>query len=151
MSKYRFIEFAEAMKKTLASGLVIFLIALLVTGCGGAASQSSQEAPTPEAKSIKSDFVFMSDFLDSLKSKGIICTEYVQDKEVLLVKEQGNCNYMGQELTVDLFGDAKTTLEMVKSLKAFGGYWLTSNNWVIVVQDESVAKDLSLKLEVEVL
>jgi hypothetical protein len=144
-------KIALGNSRILLSGLISLFLAIVVTGCGGSSTQSTNENNAPQPKLIKSDFVFMSDFLDALKSKGIACTDYLQNKEVLLVKEEGNCNYMGVELTVDLFGDSKTTLETVKGLKAFGGYWLTSNNWVIVVQDETVAKDLSSKLEVTVL
>jgi hypothetical protein len=35
---------------------------------------------------------------------------------------------------------------MVDSLKAFGGYWVVSNNWALVVDDGDVAKDLQEKL-----
>jgi hypothetical protein len=92
----------------------------------------------------------MSDFLDALKGAGVECLGYVKDDGVLMVKEQGTCKYKGQELTLDLFGDEKSTTTLVDSLKSFGGYWLTSNNWVVVVQDEMVAKDLQVKLGVAV-
>jgi hypothetical protein len=138
------------MKKIYKIIVIIFLV-LVATGCSNSDGNSPNTSSEAKVKSIDSDFVFMSDFLDSLKSKGIDCTGYSQNKEVLLVKEEGNCQYMGEEITLDLFGDSKTTLEMVNSLKAFGGYWITSNNWVIVVQNEAIAKDISSKLAVDVL
>jgi hypothetical protein len=137
--------------KRLNKVLTFVFLMIVATGCSSSASDSPNAAPESKVKSINSDFVFMSDFLVSLKSRGIECTGYAQKKEVLLVKEEGHCNYMGEEITLDLFGDSKTTLEMVNSLKAFGGYWITSNNWVIVVQEEAIAKDISSKLEVDVL
>ena len=123
---------------------VLSLLALFLTGCSSGSSDSNQTQES--AAKINSDFIFMSDFLIALKSKGVDCTGYMKDDEVIGVREQGTCTYGSTELTLDLFADEKTTTTMVESLKAFGGYWVTSNNWVIVVQDGEVAKDLRDKL-----
>jgi hypothetical protein len=128
------------------SFILLSVLTLFITGCGGGSSTSSTTQPEQKKIDIKSDFKFMSDFLAALKSSGVDCTGYVKDDEVIGVLEQGSCTYGSTELTLDLFADDKTASMMVDSLKAFGGYWVVSNNWVIVVEDGDVAKDLRDKL-----
>ena len=126
---------------------------LLLTGCGSSQLPSSGKTQNalPQAKGIKSDFVFMSDFIASLKSVGVDCVGYVKKNETsLLAKDEGSCEYNGVTIYPVLFGDAKTTPQLVDSLKGFGGYWLTSNNWAITLEDEATARDLQAKLGVEV-
>jgi hypothetical protein len=136
--------------------LPIFLavIALTLSACGdssGSATSEQSEA-TPKVATVKSDFVFMSDFVSALQSVGITCADYVKKEEPsILTKDEGSCTHNGATLYLALFGDAKTTPELVNSLKGFGGYFLTSNNWAINVEDEATAKDLQGKLGVEVL
>ena len=122
----------------------ILIISALLSGCGGQSSESSESAPS--STSMNSDFTFMSDFLAALESNGINCMGYIQDEEVIGVREQGTCTYGTAELTLDIFADAKTALTMIDALKAFGGYWVVSGNWAIVVDDGDVAKDLQMKL-----
>ena len=126
--------------------------ALLLTGCGSSQLPSSAKTQNalPQAKGIKSDFVFMSDFIASLKSVGVDCIGYVKKEEVLIAKEEGSCSYNGTTIYPVIFGDSKTTPELVNVLKGFGSYWLTSNNWAITVDDEATARDLQAKLGVEV-
>jgi hypothetical protein len=131
----------------------ILIISALLPGCGGQSSESSESAQSstsgesaPSSTSMNSDFTFMSDFLAALESNGIDCIGYKQDEEVIGVREQGTCTYGTAELTLDIFADAKTALTMIDALKAFGGYWVVSGNWAIVVDDGDVAKDLQMKL-----
>ena len=124
--------------------IVFSALTVFLTGCGGGASGSNSIEKL--SQNINSDFKFMPDFLAALSSKGVDCKNYMKDDEVVGVREQGTCTYENTELTLDIFADAKTAQVMVDSLKAFGGYWVVSNNWVIVVQDGEVAKDLQSKL-----
>jgi len=130
-------------KKFIAISL--FLIApILLAGCGSSSGSSSSSSS--KSANVKTDFTFMSDFLSALKGNGVDCTGYAKDSEVIGVREQGTCMYGSTELTLDIFADEKTAKTMTDSLKSFGGYWVVSNNWVIVVQDGTVAKDLQSKL-----
>lgn len=81
---------------------------------------------------------------------GVNCSGYVKKDETLLAKEEGSCTYNGTTIYPIIFGDSKTTPELVDAIKAFGGFWLTSNNWAITVEDEITARDLQAKLGVEV-
>jgi hypothetical protein len=125
---------------------------LMLTSCGSneLPTSTNTEKSMPQAKGIKSDFVFMSDFLASLRNVGVDCAGYVKKDETLLAKEEGSCTYNGTTIYPVIFGSAKTTPELVDALKAFGGYWLTSNNWAITLDDESTARDLQTKLGVTV-
>ena len=129
-------------KITIFSALLV--VSTVLTGCGGGTSSSGNSSS--KATNIKSDFTFMTDFVSALKVNGVDCTGYVKDDEVIGVREQGTCTYGTTELTLDIFADTKTAKTMTETLKAFGGYWVVSNNWVIVVQDGAVAKDLQSKL-----
>ena len=127
-------------------------VSLLITGCGSnqITNTNNAENSIPKAKDIKSDFVFMSDFIASLRSVGVDCTGYVKKEETLIAKEEGSCSYNGKTIYPVIFGDSKTTPELVNVLKGFGSYWLTSNNWAITVDDEATARDLQTKLGVAV-
>ena len=141
-------------KKRQQSFVFLVLVSTLaLSSCSGDSNPNGMpSAPKSEAdvSNIKSDFVFMSDFLASLKSTGVDCVGYVKKEETLLAKEEGSCNYNSVTIYPVIFGDAKTTPELVKALKAFGGYWLTSNNWAITLDDEVTARDLQSKLGIAV-
>ena len=131
----------------------LLIISVVLSSCGGQSSSSSESAQSSESNqsaeskvSVDSEFTFMNDFLIALKANGVDCTGYVKDEDVIGVREQGTCKYGSTELTLDLYSDAPTAMTMVEALKAFGGYWLVSNNWAIVVDDGDVAKDLQTKL-----
>jgi len=131
---------------------VIFTLTLV--GCGSSSTSDSSSPSTAEAKSlsIKSDFVFMSEFVSALQSAGVPCADYVKKSEPsILTKDEGSCTFGDSTIYLALFGDSKTTPELVDSLKGFGGYFLTSNNWAINVEDETVAKELQTLLGVSVL
>ena len=134
--------------------MVMVLISIGLMGCSSNSvdklNEKSKEGNPTTKTSVKRDFVFMSDLVSALKDLGVDCKDYVKAEGKLIVKEEGNCQYNGVTLTLDIFGDAKTTTELVDSLKSFGGYWLTSNNWVIVTEDEKTARDLQEKLQVQV-
>ena len=135
-------------------GLFLVAIAFTLSACGSTSNDSSTEQSEDSLKvtNVKSDFVFMSDFVSALQGVGISCIDYVKNSEVsILAKDEGSCSYEGATLYLALFADAKTTPELVDSLKSFGGYFLTSNNWAINVEDEATAKDLQMKLGVKVL
>jgi hypothetical protein len=131
----------------------VLIVSALLSSCGGQTSESSESAQSSESSEsapssidMNFDFTFMSDFLGALESNGVDCIGYTQDEEVIGVREQGTCTYGTAELTLDIFADAKTALTMIDALKAFGGYWVVSGNWAIVVDDGEVAKDLQMKL-----
>jgi hypothetical protein len=128
--------------------IALAVLSLMVTGCSSGSTDSNQSQQS--VAKINSEFIFMSDFLIALKSNGVDCTGYVKDDEVIGVREQGTCTYGETELTLDLFADTKTATTTVEALKSFGGYWVTSNNWVIVVQDGETAKDLKDKLRASI-
>lgn len=136
-------------------GLVsVFLVASL-SGCGGGSKNSIDPITNGnsalEIKSIKSDFVFMSDFLSSLKDAGVDCSGYTKATEPsILAKEEGTCTYNGSEISVVLFSDAKTAVTVLEITKAFGGYWIASNNWAIELNNETVARDVQAKLGIPV-
>ena len=132
--------------------VVSIFLTFALTGCGSNAlpDSSNTEKSMPQAKGIKSDFVFMSDFIASLRNVGVDCVGYVKKDETLLAKEEGSCTYNGTTIYPVIFGSAKSTPELVDAIKAFGGYWLTSNNWAITVDDEATARDLQAKLGVTV-
>jgi hypothetical protein len=132
--------------------VVSIFLTFALTGCGSNSlpDSSNTEKSMPQAKGIKSDFVFMSDFIASLRNVGVDCVGYVKKDETLLAKEEGSCTYNGTTIYPVIFGSAKSTPELVDAIKAFGGYWLTSNNWAITVDDEGTARDLQAKLGVTV-
>jgi hypothetical protein len=128
--------------------IFIAVISLTISACGNSASSDA----SPTVANVKSDFVFMSDFVSAIQEAGVTCTDYVKNSEVsILAKDEGSCTHNGSTLYLALFADAKTTPELVDSLKSFGGYFLTSNNWAINVEDEVAAKDLQELLGVPVL
>jgi ABC-type Fe3+-hydroxamate transport system substrate-binding protein len=134
----------------------IFLTAMAFTlaACGNSSSDTSSEqsAAAPSVVNVKSDFVFMSDFVSALQGAGVMCTDYVKNSEVsVIAKDEGTCTHNGATLYLALFADADTTLELVNTIKSLGGYFLTSNNWAIQVEDEATAKDLQELLGVDVL
>jgi hypothetical protein len=132
---------------------LVLISTLALSSCGGDSNSNgmpSNQKSESDVKNIKSDFVFMTDLIASLKSAGVDCVGYVKKEEVLLAKEEGSCNYNGTTIYPVIFGDAKTTPELVKALKAFGGYWLTSNNWAITLDDEVTARDIQSKLGIAV-
>jgi ABC-type Fe3+-hydroxamate transport system substrate-binding protein len=135
--------------------IFLALVCLSISACGNTASSDSAESASeasPVVANVKSDFVFMSDFVSALQESGVTCTDYVKNSEVsILAKDEGSCSHNGATLYLALFADAKTTPELVDSLKSFGGYFLTSNNWAINVEDEVAAKDLQELLGVPVL
>ena len=133
------------------SGLLI--ISVLLSSCGGQTNDSSENAQSSESSesaqssvNMNSDFAFMNDFRAALNANGVDCTGYVRDKAAFGVREKGTCKYGSTEITLNLFSDASNAAIMVDSLKAFGGYWVVSSNWAIVVDDGDVAKDLQKKL-----
>ncbi len=69
-------------------------------------------------------------------------------KHHYLQKKKAVARTMEWLFTLLFFSAAKTTPELVNILKAFGGYWLTSNNWAITLDDEVTARDLQSKLGV---
>ena len=106
-------------------------------------------SPRENAKGIKSDYVFMSDFLGSLKNVGVDCKGYTKKEDPsLLAKEEGKCTYNGVEIFPVLFGMKAD--ELVQILKGFGGFWIYSNNWALLIEDEATAKDLQSKLGIPV-
>jgi hypothetical protein len=136
--------------------LPVFLIifSLTLVGCGNSSTSNTSAQSTAEAQplNIKSDFVFMSEFVSALQSAGVSCADYVKKSEPsILTKDEGSCTFGDSTIYLALFGDSKTTPELVESLKGFGGYFLTSNNWVINVEDETIAKELQTLLGVSVL
>jgi hypothetical protein len=135
--------------------IFIAVISLTISACGNSASSDSADSASdasPTVANVKSDFVFMSDFVSAIQEAGVTCTDYVKNSEVsILAKDEGSCTHNGSTLYLALFADAKTTPELVDSLKSFGGYFLTSNNWAINVEDEVAAKDLQELLGVPVL
>ena len=132
--------------------LVLISSILLISSCTTSANENNSVESKSSIPEINRDFDFMSDLVEALRLNGVDCRNYVQNPDTLFVKEEGTCTYNGIELTLILWGgDQETTRQMVDSLKAFGGYWLMSNNWVIIVQNESVAKELTTKLDLEVL
>ena len=140
--------------RKLTLSIFVTVIALTMSACGNSSSNTSteQSEATQTVTNVKSDFVFMSDFVSALQAAGVECSGYVKSSSVsVLAKDEGSCGYNGSTLYLALFGDAKTTPELVDALKAFGGYFLTSNNWAINVEDEATAKDLQAKLGVDVL
>ena len=155
MSKSSISEVLLSMSKRRQRYLVLLVLIStpVLSSCGGDSNSngmpSTQKSET-DVKNIKSDFVFMTDFISSLKSAGVDCVGYVKKEETLLAKEEGSCNYNGTTIYPVIFGDAKTTPELVKALKAFGGFWLTSNNWAITLDDEVTARDLQSKLGIAV-
>ena len=137
---------------TLSVFLVLMALTLSACGSGSSSTSTEQTDVAPAVANVKSDFVFMSDFVAALQGAGISCADYVKNSEVsLLAKDEGSCSYKGSTLYLALFADAKTTPELVDSLKSFGGYFLTSNNWAINVEEETIAKDLQEILGVGVL
>jgi ABC-type glycerol-3-phosphate transport system substrate-binding protein len=134
--------------------IFVTVIALTLSGCGNSSSSTSaeQSEAAPKVVNVKSDFVFMSDFVSALQGAGVDCLDYVKNSEVsVLAKDEGSCTYKGSTLYLALFADAKTTPELVDALKSFDGYFLTSNNWAINVEDEATAKNLQEMLGVGVL
>jgi len=141
------------MRKLILS-IFVTALALTMSACGNSSEGTStkQSEAAPKVANVKSDFVFMSDFVSALQGAGVECLDYVKNPEVsLLAKDEGSCSHKGSTLYVVLFGDAKTTPELVNTLKSFGGYFLTSNNWAINVEEETIAKDLQEILGVDVL
>lgn len=137
------------MKKIL---FALLFVSLLLSSCTASPIDVNSEVTQTKVPQINRDFDFMSDLVEALRLNGVDCQNYVQNTDTLLVKEEGSCTYNGVELTLTLWGgDKETTRQVIESLKGFGGYWLMSNNWVIVVQDETVAKELTDKLNLEVL
>ena len=98
------------------------------------------------------DFVFMSDLRSALSKNGFACSSYVKRDGVLGVKEEGNCKFNKKDITIDLFQDAKTAKTVFDSIKSLlPGYALgTNNNWLVIVDDETIAKLLisGMKLRV---
>ena len=92
----------------------------------------------------------MSEFVDALNQSGIECLEYEKKPDVIGVREEGTCIYKGVEIQLDLLADSELTKGFVNLLKGIGGYWISSNNWTIVVQDEKLARELQEKLGVKV-
>ena len=134
--------------------LLLILVAstFSLSSCGSNEMPGASDNPNSisEVKGIKSDFVFMSDFLASLKSMGVDCLGYVKKEETLIAKEEGSCSYNGTTIYPVIFGDSKTTPQLVDVLKGFGSFWITSNNWAITVDDETTARDLQSKLGIPV-
>lgn len=141
--------------KALKIGLVSVFLVVSLSGCGGGSKNSIDPITTgnsaPEIKSIKSDFVFMSDFLNSLKEAGVDCAAYTKATEPsILAKEEGKCTYNGSEINTVLFSDAKTAVTVLEITKAFGGFWIASNNWAIELDNEAVAREVQAKLGIPV-
>jgi hypothetical protein len=123
---------------------------LLTTGCGGSGNQTSSHSNGLTNPSTSKDFVFMSDLRAYLSGRGIECSGYEQNQEVIGAKEEGTCKYKGTDITLDLFGDSKTAKAILDALKGFGGYTISSNNWSISTSSETVAKEIAKTLSLEV-
>lgn len=96
---------------------------------------------TAKPPSIHREFMFMSDFLKALNGAGVKC-KYTQEKQMLFVREAGQCVWRGQKLYLTLFADRKTE-DMFRPLLAFSGYYFAERNWIIQIRDGDTAQALS--------
>ena len=84
----------------------------------------------------------------ALNAAGIKCTGYLKNAtNTFGTREEGDCHWNGQELTLDIYsGSAKTAKKLVSALVNSGlesGYALLLQNWSIHVNDGATAKLLA--------
>ncbi len=116
---------------------------LVITGCAESGNQNSNSSNGLIGTSTSQEFVFMSDVRAMLADKGIECSGYEQNQEVIGAKEEGTCKYKGTDITIDLFGDSKTAKAILDALKGFGGYTISAGNWSISTTSENISREIA--------
>ncbi len=94
----------------------------------------------------------MKDLVRDLGKDGFKCINYLKNKDVQGVREEGTCSFEHNQITIDLFSDAKTaksTFNIMKSMMS--GYSLGSNNWIITLDDAALSKSISKGLRLKIL
>lgn len=128
----------------------LFSFMVFLSGCGGEIDSTIGSSQKNQTLSMKTDFKFMSDFLEAMQSNGVVCTGLTKRDEIM-VKDAGDCNFNGQVLSLTLFSSEEAGNQIYSAMESLmSGYLLTSNNWWIQVYDEITAKILEDKLGVRV-
>jgi len=129
---------------------IALISALIISATIAPISQAANSPKFTLKAKLTPNFKYMPDLLKSFKTDGLDCTNYVKNTSgVLGVREEGDCKFNGQNLTVDLFPDEKTAAALIDSLKSFGGYFIGTGNWAIYLEDGATAKLLSNGLKLK--
>lgn len=98
---------------------------------------------------LQSEYQSMSDLLAGLSASGVACDPYVKATgEKIATREHGDCTWQGHVLTITLLtGDASQSQQIFDVFKPMmSGYPLHGGNFLVQVEDEATAKELSGKL-----
>ena len=93
----------------------------------------------------------MCDLLRALKANGVNCAN-IKNDGIRMVREEGDCIFNAQSVTVDLFTNTDLGNQITKALASLaGGYRLhPDNNWSLNTQDEATALKLSKLLNIKI-
>lgn len=146
------------MKNFIRITVLSISILVLSTGLVGCSSDNTEEQNqsgwsdrAQDMPTMRKDFKFMSDFRSALEANGVPCTGYVKRDEIM-VKDAGDCKFNGVTLSLTLFPTTEAGNQVYDAVKSLmSGYLITSNNWWISTDDESIAKLLEDKLGMSVL